>query len=717
MTEHRALPPQLGLADLRWLHRLASSLVRDEHLAEDASQETLLRALQQAPRHLQGRRLRTWLVTVLRNVVRTGMRKESLRREHEQQRARETPEIMEDQVALLRSRHALATHVLSLPEPLRTAVLWRYQEGLSHAEVAARLGVTETTARQRVSRAIRKLRERLDADGVGRTSWTAVHGLDDLEPGPLALAGTLGGTWMKAKILAIGAAACFGVVTLGVLTLRPREASLPEPHPPRTTATLAEADRPPANGSDRSALAADTTAGRVPSPAPAVSDLFSAVDRELDLHGFVLGPDDSPVADARVEARLDPERTYGSLSWGHEDPGRTIGETRTDGRGAFVMRLEPGEPVDLLVAAEGFATSRREGRLPGEYVVIRLAAAARVAGRLVDVSGAGVPGGAVVLTSDVAGYVPVATAETGPDGAFSLDRVEAGRVLLECRAPGYADPSPRALELVPGQTTEVRVELSRGRVARGRVFEAHTGHPIPDARVRQIWSSATTTTGPDGRYRLTGISPHGSLDLQVEADGWARTEARMSPGVDGVSEVDFALEPGRRIRGRVVDHEGAAVAGAGVTAAGASFDGDTRGTDWVVARTEGDGSFQLDGLRTDLDHVLRVVSRGHGTQLWDLPGALEDLGTLVLPPSTLLAGTVTGEDGRPVTDIEIWIRTSPETRGALGAPVRETAGRLASERSGRCDDLGRFAFANMAPGTVEVRVSGHREGPGPCGRW
>jgi RNA polymerase sigma factor (sigma-70 family) len=58
----------------------------------------------------------------------------------------------------------------ALAEKERTALLLRYFEDRSYEEVAARLGLSEAAARQRVSRGLRKLEDCLRRRGVGATS-------------------------------------------------------------------------------------------------------------------------------------------------------------------------------------------------------------------------------------------------------------------------------------------------------------------------------------------------------------------------------------------------------------------------------------------------------------------------------------------------------------------------------------------------------------------
>jgi len=65
---HPSAPVETLLEHANWLRRLARSLVGDAQRAEDLSQETWLRALENPPDG--DRPLRGWLATVMRNVLR-----------------------------------------------------------------------------------------------------------------------------------------------------------------------------------------------------------------------------------------------------------------------------------------------------------------------------------------------------------------------------------------------------------------------------------------------------------------------------------------------------------------------------------------------------------------------------------------------------------------------------------------------------------------------
>ena len=120
--------------------------------AEDAFQETYMRALRGYPRLEHGRQLRAWIFTIATNIVLD-----------EARRTKPHAEMPED----------LATHdgqpayaeleelAGDLPSKERAAVVLRYGYDLDYADIGAALGSNEQAARQAASAGVRRLRGRL----------------------------------------------------------------------------------------------------------------------------------------------------------------------------------------------------------------------------------------------------------------------------------------------------------------------------------------------------------------------------------------------------------------------------------------------------------------------------------------------------------------------------------------------------------------------------
>jgi RNA polymerase sigma factor (sigma-70 family) len=118
--------------------------------ADDAFQETFLRALQAYGRLAHGEHLRAWVLTIAKNVA-----IDTLRRQQPLAEARESP--VEDERPAFEE---LAPLTDGLPPKERAAVVLRYGYDLPYERIAAALGSSPDAARQATSTGVRRLRER-----------------------------------------------------------------------------------------------------------------------------------------------------------------------------------------------------------------------------------------------------------------------------------------------------------------------------------------------------------------------------------------------------------------------------------------------------------------------------------------------------------------------------------------------------------------------------
>lgn len=116
--------------------------------AEDAFQETFLRALRAYPALRHGDYLRAWVLTIARNVAVDAFRRE-----------RPAVELEEPVELPRRPAYAELEHLTDgLPATERAAVVLRYAYDMPYAAIAAALGSTEEAARQAASSGVRRLR-------------------------------------------------------------------------------------------------------------------------------------------------------------------------------------------------------------------------------------------------------------------------------------------------------------------------------------------------------------------------------------------------------------------------------------------------------------------------------------------------------------------------------------------------------------------------------
>jgi RNA polymerase sigma-70 factor (ECF subfamily) len=125
--------------------------------AEEAAQETLVRAYFKMDRLKNSESFFSWLLGIAENVAKEQQRKEMVRRQRESVRAvvQEVPppELSQD--------YGLEAAVTGLPEAYRTVVLLRYYGGLSCSRIAEQLGMPLGTVTKTLSRAYALLRDAL----------------------------------------------------------------------------------------------------------------------------------------------------------------------------------------------------------------------------------------------------------------------------------------------------------------------------------------------------------------------------------------------------------------------------------------------------------------------------------------------------------------------------------------------------------------------------
>ena len=138
---------------LGYLRRLLGSR------AEDAWQETYLRALRAYDRLDHGRELRAWVFTIATNVAMDEFRRSARRGELP---ALEDPEGLAGGELEQPAYRELEHLTEALPPTERAAVVLRYGYDLPYAEIGAALGSSGEAARAAASSGVRRLRRTLE---------------------------------------------------------------------------------------------------------------------------------------------------------------------------------------------------------------------------------------------------------------------------------------------------------------------------------------------------------------------------------------------------------------------------------------------------------------------------------------------------------------------------------------------------------------------------
>lgn len=285
--------------------------------------------------------------------------------------------------------------------------------------------------------------------------------------------------------------------------------------------------------------------------------------------------------------------------------------------------------------------------------------------------------------------------QAGADGVARAETLEPGTWRVSASADGHAPAALRPRELHAGEVVRVDIELSPGgRVLSGVVADA-TGGPIDGARIDAAKlgggagpsdAIASTTTGADGRYKLTVAE--GQLLVAASEPSYAPQSRFIEVGAAGAT-ADFQLVPGGVIEGVVLDERTREPVPAAEVTAERDSPAMLLGERALhVATTNGDGRFRIAGLRPGA-YELGAHANGRGSRAPTIVG----LGV-----------------AEQLSDVEILVGATPVIRGVVvddsGAPaanVEVTAfGGRGNGASARSDAKGAFTLEGLAAGTYTL---------------
>jgi protocatechuate 3,4-dioxygenase beta subunit len=317
----------------------------------------------------------------------------------------------------------------------------------------------------------------------------------------------------------------------------------------------------------------------------------------------------------------------------------------------------------------------------------------QLTGRVVDSEGQPLAG--VEIWRPTEGSGKILAAVSGSDGSFSYPFD--GLFPLSACPPGWLpDESPAKGEEPKGFQIRLRPAT---RIA-GRVVDAR-GEPVEGVQVQAHLAGSSTgcaiyvelacpgpadsrngNTDADGRFAFESLEP-GWYEVRLSDDS-SLVERRLGEAGKGAGDIAFVL-PERLVplEGRVVDADGAPVAGARVSVSGDRPDAE--------ARTGADGGYRFPRILPGRQRLeVRHADFGLAVEMVEVAGPRTRF-DLRMPRATIVQGRILGRDGSPLA--------------AMAAPSLQV-----DREPVEVDAEGRFRFS-LTPGEHEVRAEAPDRAP------
>jgi hypothetical protein len=434
------------------------------------------------------------------------------------------------------------------------------------------------------------------------------------------------------------------------------------------------------------------------------------LEHGLALEGKVVDESGQGLGGARVTLRTGALRGY---------PSGPEAVSAADGSFSF-PDLRRGEEVFLAAELDGYAQVHEAiVRIPAlDPVRLTLQSASLVRGRVLGPDGAGV-GSAMILAIPPMNVLRTAprprqrNARTDTGGGFEL-RLAPGEWQLTAHADDSLTAPPLTVSLDPGQALEdLVIQLRPAARVTGAIVDPE-GRPVVGAQVIvevATGSGSSSSSGPPsdaaGRYRVSldesdwyrtvpsGMPTRYTVVVQHSDFRPARREVDPRPGE---TRVDFELQRGLEIAGRVLGPDGSPVGGASVQWTAAESPLGRSYSHEPPARSDAAGRFVLGGLEPGRYH-LGARAEGFAGAVTDTPVELRDHSVegvvLQLRDGITLQGVVRGLSVEGLATVSV--RAMP-----FGALPR---GSLTEESSARPDFDGRFEISGLHPGRWQVIAS------------
>lgn len=374
-----------------------------------------------------------------------------------------------------------------------------------------------------------------------------------------------------------------------------------------------------------------------------------------------------------------------------------VGSATAAPNGYFKIPIdEPGRylvraaAVDRIIGSEGpVQLNRRE---PNAFLVLTLPPGVSISGTVRNAAGHVLPGVSVALVQkQQSGRRAFHTyrTETAGDGTFEFQGLDPRTYLLMAKADGFPG---KMMPQVDAPSSGLEVRLDGPQEFLGTVLDAETKEPIQGALITGLnpVSYDQTQSDVDGNFALA-VSGH-DMDVMIKHPEYVIQQQRVSLRQQADAAMEFLVQPGQELRGRVVLNDGSPVPNALVgVLQDAWLNGDIRTT-----TADAEGFYYLPSVQFGGQAILLAKVPGWVPALATVgapnaPGSDAGGQDIVLSPAAELAGTILGRNGRPVSGA--WLRLHPSGSSQLINAVMWMRGDLETWT----ESDGSFRFPDLIP--------------------
>ncbi|NUM55395.1 MAG: carboxypeptidase regulatory-like domain-containing protein [Candidatus Hydrogenedentes bacterium] len=432
------------------------------------------------------------------------------------------------------------------------------------------------------------------------------------------------------------------------------------------------------------------------------AEIELTLEQSAHIAGTVVSPEGEPVAGAALYAARWKEQA------GEENLPRIETEiTRqvTDESGAFRFPHVPTGSFQFLVKSDAYAPLLTDWVVSGtDDAKFSLRNGGTIAGRVVY-AGTREPAGKVNVIANTNLSREGQRQESATDGSFVFSNLRDAEYRLAIESETLTlTKEPEKITLAPTQSLDgIEIEIDKGGVVSGFVRDAATSKGVRNARIQlytesrgggTIRTSKDATTEEDGLYTITGL-PSGSYTIYVtEAEGYVADDYNKRQIISvtagqSIEDVDFTLESGTSIAGRVVDEAGEPVPQARVSVAA------KRGGRYANAESDVNGLFTVMGVTVASELFVRAEKKGLVSKpvgpFDTSSGPVGDVTITVVKEATI-SGVVVDESGKPIPKAQVIpYRVEKENQG-FGSPVE------------RSNEKGEFKLGRLAEGEYQLQA-------------